>query len=433
MKSNVILIVADTLREDHSSKLDKLLEIGFQKIDNAFSASPWTLPSHVSMFTGLYPYFHGVHEYYGINDFVEGYGKLGIHAMTKFDNLISLLKDEGYKTIGISANAFISPIFGFNFDSYYLIDYPPLYTLENDTLEALNKYGANYKSKLKLLINLIRNKDFKDFKILTRYKLYKNSLTSYFYYKSKILHKGCNLIRRKIQQIKFNDKFFLFINVMEAHEPYSTDVIGKDVYGKYDYNFLRSVFLGSAENSMIAHYRKYYGIYAENSVNCVLNIILDLSKRINMDDALIIVTADHGNHIGEYGRVYHGFYLSDELLRVPLYIRYPKDIQSDLKLKGNNVSLTLIYSVIKSIIYNEVHIINGNFAISESYGPQHSLNTIQAYFNLNNSEIKKRYNHIIRISNNDQYLTYNMDKDEVIESSRSFNPENVQIIKDYFS
>jgi len=47
---------------------------------------------------------------------------------------------------------------------------------------------------------------------------------------------------------------------------------------------------------------------------------------VNVDDTLIIVTSDHGNHIGEYNRVYHGFYLSDELLRVPFYIRYPKTV-----------------------------------------------------------------------------------------------------------
>jgi len=33
MKPNIVLIVTDTLRKDYSSKLDKLLEIGFNKID----------------------------------------------------------------------------------------------------------------------------------------------------------------------------------------------------------------------------------------------------------------------------------------------------------------------------------------------------------------------------------------------------------------
>jgi arylsulfatase A-like enzyme len=97
MKPNIVLIVTDTLRKNYSSKLDKLLEIGFNKIDNAFTPSHWTLLAHISMFTGLYPYFHGVHEYYGVNDRDEDYGKLGKLAINKLDNLISLLKDENYR------------------------------------------------------------------------------------------------------------------------------------------------------------------------------------------------------------------------------------------------------------------------------------------------------------------------------------------------
>jgi arylsulfatase A-like enzyme len=65
----VILISCDTLRADHLScygyrrettpNLDALAKEGVL-FENAISPETWTLPSHASMFTGLYPKHHGV-------------------------------------------------------------------------------------------------------------------------------------------------------------------------------------------------------------------------------------------------------------------------------------------------------------------------------------------------------------------------------------
>ncbi|MBP1449100.1 MAG: hypothetical protein JZD41_03685 [Thermoproteus sp.] len=55
------LLIIDSLRYDFSNTFDWLLDIGFNKI-MGFSHAPWTLPSVVSIITGLYPSEHGVHE-----------------------------------------------------------------------------------------------------------------------------------------------------------------------------------------------------------------------------------------------------------------------------------------------------------------------------------------------------------------------------------
>jgi arylsulfatase A-like enzyme len=67
--SNVILISIDTLRADHlgcyghtlptSPQLDAFAAEGIV-FEDAVATSPWTLPSHLSMLTGLYPARHGV-------------------------------------------------------------------------------------------------------------------------------------------------------------------------------------------------------------------------------------------------------------------------------------------------------------------------------------------------------------------------------------
>ena len=66
----VILIVLDTVRADHLSiygyhrQNNKNLEEFARDalvFENCIATAPWTLPSHASLFTGLYPTEHGAH------------------------------------------------------------------------------------------------------------------------------------------------------------------------------------------------------------------------------------------------------------------------------------------------------------------------------------------------------------------------------------
>ena len=82
MKPNILFIVCDTLRKDvlelygGEAKTPNLMRLAedSQVYENAIAPSPWTYPSHVSMFTGLYLNEHKVHETtevksYKINEF----------------------------------------------------------------------------------------------------------------------------------------------------------------------------------------------------------------------------------------------------------------------------------------------------------------------------------------------------------------------------
>ncbi|MBN2565376.1 MAG: sulfatase-like hydrolase/transferase, partial [Candidatus Eisenbacteria bacterium] len=60
-RPNIVLVVLDTVRRDHTGcgngesftpRLDALASEG-TTFTNAWSPSPWTPPSHASMFTGL--------------------------------------------------------------------------------------------------------------------------------------------------------------------------------------------------------------------------------------------------------------------------------------------------------------------------------------------------------------------------------------------
>jgi arylsulfatase A-like enzyme len=53
-------------------------------------------------------------------------------------------------------------------------------------------------------------------------------------------------------------------------------------------------------------------------------LISQLKQRGQFDDLLILITSDHGEYLGEHDLVSHGSGLFNELLRVPLMIRYPQ-------------------------------------------------------------------------------------------------------------
>ena len=115
---NVVLVSVDTLRADHlgcygydkptSPNLDRLASEGVL-FRNALATSNWTLPSHASLFTGLYPSHHGANRY-----------GLGTPIPARLDTLPELLRGRGYETIGFVGGVFVSAKLGFDqgFDRY---------------------------------------------------------------------------------------------------------------------------------------------------------------------------------------------------------------------------------------------------------------------------------------------------------------------------
>jgi len=117
-RPNVVLVSVDTLRADHvgaygygrntTPHLDALAA-GSAVFRNVFAPSSWTLPSHVSMLTGLECRRHGV---YFENDRMD----------PSLPTLAALLKDRGYVCGAVTGGGFVSPFYGFSrgFDSYHI-------------------------------------------------------------------------------------------------------------------------------------------------------------------------------------------------------------------------------------------------------------------------------------------------------------------------
>jgi arylsulfatase A-like enzyme len=134
---NIILIVLDTLRKDvlpmyggntYAPNLTKYAKDAIV-YPNPVAPSPWTLPSHMSIFTGFYSIEHGVHE--DPNEGVNKNAKLQFEYINK--TITHMLKEKGYTNIGFSANGWISEksIFADNFD-YFLFQEHSLFLISRN-------------------------------------------------------------------------------------------------------------------------------------------------------------------------------------------------------------------------------------------------------------------------------------------------------------
>ena len=70
-----------------------------------------------------------------------------------------------------------------------------------------------------------------------------------------------------------------------------------------------------------------------------------LKQRRLYDDAMIVVTADHGEEFWEHGSFFHGQSLYDELLRVPLLIKFPSSWNAGVEVTAAVSTLDLLPTV----------------------------------------------------------------------------------------
>jgi len=172
---SVILISLDTLRPDHlscygygrpsSPRLDNFAREGVL-FRNAISQAPYTLPSHVSMLTSLYPSFHGV-------NFVEN----GVALEDGVPTLADFFYRQGYRTWAITGGGQMNHSYGlFNgFENYieYWISTDDLERKVEETIAFLDNhkdggvfvffhaYGAHTPYRPRPPYNIFVNTDYK--------------------------------------------------------------------------------------------------------------------------------------------------------------------------------------------------------------------------------------------------------------------------------
>jgi len=343
-KPNVILIVLDTLRRDYSNGIERKLieDFGFTGYENAITPSPWTIPSHASMFTGLYPIYHRVHE-----------GKKRKLPDVRFREdgtyLHEILASLGYSTYLFTANFFIGPDFGIKSFNEFRDTLKPL--IEDRDREELNE--------------VLRKHEPENALELTWALLQEGKLTLPFKVLFRILgrygegwprDKGAKVTLKLLSEMKLQRPVYIFINLMEVHEPYS-------LFEGFTDAPVVSRLLGE-KPEMVKKWRKGYPRQVRYLEKRLMEMMEVLEDRKLMENSVVIVTSDHGQLLGENNRLGHGVFLNDELLRVPLLVKTPHKIE---KTEGY-VSLTRIKPFILSQVEGRDFQLVSDYVLAESFG-----------------------------------------------------------------
>jgi arylsulfatase A-like enzyme len=287
----IILISFDTLRADslgiygyHRNTSPFIDSFAKESIvfENAIVQAPWTLPSHMSIMTSLYPTSHGV---------VETNLRLADEHVT----LAELLRAGGYQTAAFTSGGPMSEVYGFDqgFDTY---DHKWI-TIEQLLPKVKKWLDTNKSNPFFVFIH--------SFDIHYPYKPPPpfNAIFHDFPYTGRLIpsSKTLNAIGKK--KLKVNDED-------------------------------------------LRHFRAFYdgGIrYADEKIGEFLSYLRDSGLE---DRSLIIITSDHGEEFKEHGSVLHNQLYYRPNLQVPLIMRIPNYPRREIRISEFVQSIDVLPTIL---------------------------------------------------------------------------------------
>jgi arylsulfatase A-like enzyme len=310
---NVLLIVWDTVRADNLSlhghrrattpNLERLAAGGVH-FNLAFSTSSWTLPSHASVFTGRWP-----HELR-----VDWTAPLGDHVPT----LAEYLAAHGYETAGFVANVdYCSRETGLARGFAHYEDYPV------DLYEALARntglgHALDPTDWTGALGTLLEKCTGRWYDLIPRANEHAKNASAV---------SGAFLRWLKARQGR-RRPFFAFLNYNDAHSPnevpdQSIPGFGLRPANNWDrltvrhWNSLNKATLTRQHVRMVADIYDDCIFYLDRQLG---NLLEELKVRGVLENTLVIITSDHGEHLGDHLLFFHGCSLYRQLVHVPLVI-----------------------------------------------------------------------------------------------------------------
>ncbi len=283
---HVILISLDTLRADRigcyaagtasgttaSTPAIDALGSTADRYASCTATAPWTLPSHASMLTGLYPFEHGTHGF-RVEEMVDNAYPLHPDHTT----LAEELQRAGYDTAGFVANTvYLAHRWGLyqGFDSYE-VKRQPAAAVTDRVLGYLDESLAGAEG-------------------------------------SKAPH-------------------FLFVNYMDMHRPYGSgtpeEILRLPAEQRPDAMLeklcVQVMNEGAAPGELA---ETVLGMYdgALTALDAEIGRLLEgLKSRGLYENAIVILTSDHGEAFGTHSIVEHGKDVYEPLVAVPLIVKYP--------------------------------------------------------------------------------------------------------------
>ncbi len=283
---NVIVIGVDTLRADRvhalgyfrdtTPTIDALAGRGYV-FSQAIAPASWTVPSFMSIFTGVYPSVHKVVNKYRV--FTEETQILSnLETLSpNIQTLAQVLKNEGYATGGFTGDAGVSSKFGYGqgFD---------VYTDEK-------AFGGLENSENHALAWLDTQKENNFFMFFHGYDLHGQFPPPTQERYVDVTYTGSYTGTPKEEEILRE----------EVLTPHGVELTSSDV------SFWNAVYDNKVRS-------------ADEKLGAFLS---KLSDRGMLSRTLIVVVSDHGEEFYEHGGFDHGHSLYDELIHVPLLFIVP--------------------------------------------------------------------------------------------------------------
>jgi arylsulfatase A-like enzyme len=299
---DIILIVLDAARWDRfgcygsargaTPTVDSLAGEG-RVVETMISNGPWTLPSHGSLFTGLYPSQHGSQWQTGprLRDAVEV-------------TMAEWLRTVGYQTVCVTGNNLVSPDTGL---ARGFADH-----VSKRSLRAGRRWAAR-RAK-----NMLVGGDFGG-RMLNHW------------------------LRERLPAV--NGPLFLFVNYLECHWPYVPPSrferqVGGPRFGPIEGIRFRTGVgrrsgpweaIATADERTTEILSTLYDAELANADAHVEELldVLEKADRLREGATVLMVTSDHGEHLGEHGLADHQASLDDHLVRVPFVIWGPGRFAAD--------------------------------------------------------------------------------------------------------
>jgi len=305
---NIVFIVVDTLRADHvgcygygrqtTPTIDKVAVEGI-RFEQVISSSSWTLPSVMSTFTSLPASLHGAEHYRAM-------------LYPGIATLAEILKKQGYQTAGITSNPTTNAKYGFGKGFDFYDDYTIPMAIEENLFD-----------------------DFKNASDITQKPT------------SKLVNKAAF----KWLEKKRKGKFFLFLVYLDPHadylapKPFATmfDPSYKGTVNGKGIKYLKSDGLKKADREHLkARYDGEVRFVDEN----IKKLLQKLTELKLDENTLLILMSDHGEEFWEHGGTHHGHSLYDELIKVPLIMKYPKFLPAGKAVKQQISNLDIMPTIL---------------------------------------------------------------------------------------
>ncbi|MFG6098658.1 sulfatase [Leptothoe sp. ISB3NOV94-8A] len=366
---DVIFLVLDTQRVDRlscygyekptSPHIDAFAE-GATRFKVAIAPGQWTIPSHASMFTGLYPSQHQMQQSYSV---------MPPHLKT----LAERLQDGGYYTSAFCNNPLVGVINnGLRRGFYSFLNYSGLLSSRPNQAgipsSFLDKYRQLFKRIVAKALNQVQDAFARSDWLLSlsftplMVPLWQTALSFKGNTRKSLDDAAQLLIERK--GVKANQPVFTFINLMGTHMPYHPP---REYIEKFAPNVLKDrdaqTYLRRFNSDVYGWLAPLMGALGDQQKETldsmydaevaaqdvqVGHFLEQLKQAGRLENTYVVVCADHGEHLGEKQLIGHSLSIYNELVQVPLIIHDPNDIISRGTVRDDVVSTRCLFHTVLS-------------------------------------------------------------------------------------